>query len=81
MTNLSFQLHAITKMDGQLSDKAEGMLIRSLVVETENLRSRVLHERDRWQGMRSSIFGKLDQRLIGVLKGSDCDQTSFLSFF
>jgi hypothetical protein len=38
VTNLSFQLHAITKMDGQLSNKAERMLIRSLVIEGENLR-------------------------------------------
>jgi hypothetical protein len=32
VTNLSFQLHAITKMDSQLSNKAERMLIRSLVI-------------------------------------------------
>jgi hypothetical protein len=55
VTNLSFQLHAITKMDGQLSNKAERMLIRSLVIKGENLRSGVLHESDRRQGMSSSI--------------------------
>ena len=43
-------------MDGQLSNKAERMLIRSLVVEAINLRSRVLHESDRRQGMSGGIF-------------------------
>jgi hypothetical protein len=56
LTNLSFQLHAIAKMDGQLSNKAERVLIRSLAVETENLRGRVLHESDRRQGMGGGIF-------------------------
>ena len=39
VVNLSFQLHAITKMDSKLSNKAERVLIRSLVIEDENLRS------------------------------------------
>jgi hypothetical protein len=39
VSNLSFQLHAVPKMNGQLSNKTERMLIRSLVIETENLRS------------------------------------------
>jgi hypothetical protein len=60
LTNLSFQLHAITKVDGQLSNKAERMLIRSLAVEAENLRGRVLHERDRRQGMGGGIFRRFE---------------------
>ena len=39
VSNLSFQLHAIPKMNGQLSNKAKCMLIRRLMIETENLRS------------------------------------------
>ena len=39
VSNLSFQLHAVPKMDGQLSNETKRMLIRSLVIETENLRS------------------------------------------
>jgi hypothetical protein len=39
VSNLGFQLHAVPKMNGQLSNKAKCMLIRRLVIETENLRS------------------------------------------
>jgi hypothetical protein len=56
VTCLSFQLHAVTKMDGQLSNKPKRVLVRSLVIETENFRSRILHESDGRQGMRVGIL-------------------------
>jgi hypothetical protein len=47
-------------MDGQLSDKTKRVLVRSLMIETENLRSRVLHEGDGRQGMRAGIIRRFD---------------------
>jgi hypothetical protein len=55
-------------MDGQLSDKTKRVLVRSLVIETENLRSRILHEGDGRQGMRVGIIRRFYQRLVGVLR-------------
>jgi hypothetical protein len=52
---LRLQFHTITKMNGQLSDIPECMLIRGLMIETENLRSGVFHEGDGRQGMGVGI--------------------------
>jgi hypothetical protein len=53
---LRFQFHTITKMNGQLSDIPERMLVRGLMIETENLRSGVFHESDGRQGMGTRIL-------------------------
>ena len=53
---LRFQLHTIAKMNGQLSDIPERMLVCGLMIETENLRSGVFHEVDGRQGMSTGIL-------------------------
>lgn len=53
---LRFQLHTIAKMNGQLSDIPERMLVRGLMIETENLRGGVFHEVDGRQGMSTGIL-------------------------
>lgn len=65
---LSFQFHTITKMNGQLSDIPERMLIRGLMIETEKFRSGVLHESNGWQGMGTGILRRFHQSLVGVLR-------------
>ena len=53
---LRFQLHTIAKMNSQLSNIPERMLVRGLMIETENLRSGVFHEVDGRQGMATGIL-------------------------
>jgi hypothetical protein len=55
-------------MNGQLSDIPEGMLVRRLMIETENLRSGVFHEVDGRQGMGTGILRRFHKCLVGVLK-------------
>lgn len=55
-------------MHSKHTDKAEGMLVRKRGGELIKLRSSVLHEVERWKGMRSGITERRKERSVDILE-------------
>lgn len=53
---LGLRLHGSSKMDGQLSDECERMLVGEVLVESIQLHSKVAHQVDRRDGVYASVL-------------------------